>query len=136
MLANNDQLTSIHQNQTMKRTLDSKQITLYAILLSVVLNASGQLLFKAARFAQPDASMLALFLRVETWAGFVTYGLSSIAWLWVLSRAQLSYAYPTLALTFPVVVGLSAVLFAESISMMRLLGVTMIIIGVATLARS
>src|SRR5437764_4857340 len=45
------------------------------IMLSVALNAAGQICFKAARMAQPDASVLALFLPPETWGGVLIYGL-------------------------------------------------------------
>lgn len=106
------------------------------VLFSVVLNAAGQLLFKAARAAQPDASVLHLFLHPETWCGFLIYGLSAICWLWVLARAQLSLAYPILSLTFPIVLGLSALFFAEVISPMRWAGVGIIVIGVSLLART
>jgi drug/metabolite transporter (DMT)-like permease len=106
------------------------------VLVSVALNAIGQILFKAARTAQPGASLFPLFFRVETWAAFVIYGLSAICWLWVLSRARLSIAYPLLSLTFPIVVGLSALLFSESIAAMRWIGVGVIVTGVSLLART
>ncbi len=114
----------------------SKRLALTVLLASVVLNAAGQLLWKAARSAQPDASLLALFLRYETWGGFILYGLSAVCWLWVLSRAQLSFAYPILSLSFPVVVALSMLLFDESISPMRWMGVIVIVVGVSLLART
>jgi len=106
------------------------------VLLCVALDSIGQILLKAARAALPDASLFSLFLRVETWAAFIVYGLSTVCWLWILSRAQLSFAYPLLSLTFPIVVGLSAILFAESITPMRWLGVGVIVTGVSLLARS
>ena len=106
------------------------------ILLSVALNAAGQICFKAARMAQPDASVLALFLHPETWGGLLIYGLSAVCWLWVLARAQLSLAYPILSLTFPIVLGLSAVFFAETITPLRWAGVGVIVVGVSLLART
>ena len=106
------------------------------VLLSVALNAIGQILFKAARAAQPDASVLSLFFHVETWAAFIIYGLSAVCWLWILSRAPLSLAYPLLSLTFPIVVGLSVILFSESISPIRWVGVGVIVTGVSLLART
>jgi multidrug transporter EmrE-like cation transporter len=115
---------------------DSRRLALQAVLVSVALNAAGQLLFKAARAAQPDASLIALFTRPETWAGIVLYGLSAVVWLWVLSRTHLSYAFPILSLAFPIVVALSAVLFAEPISTMRWIGVGVIMLGVSLLART
>jgi len=108
---------------------------LRGVLLSAALNAIGQILFKAAA-AHPKASLFSLFLRVETWGGLVVYGLSAVCWLWVLSRAPLSLAYPILSLTFPIVVGLSAFFFSESILPMRWAGVGLIVVGVSLLART
>lgn len=106
------------------------------VLFSVALNAAGQLLFKAARVAQPDASVLQLFLHHDIWAGLCIYGLSALSWLWVLARAQLSLAYPILSLTFPIVLGLSALFFAEAIPPLRWVGVGIIVLGVSLLART
>jgi len=106
------------------------------VMLSVVLNSAGQLLFKAARMAQPDASVLHLFLHPGTWYGLCIYALSALCWLWVLARAQLSLAYPILSLSFPIVLILSTCFFAEAISLMRGVGVAIIVIGVSLLART
>ncbi len=117
-------------------TWDAKRAALCGVLCSVALNATGQLLFKAARSAHPDASLMALFLEPQTWIGFIVYGLSAVCWLWVLSRAQLSLAYPSLSLTFPIVVGCSAALFGEAVSLERWAGVGVIVVGVSLLART
>lgn len=120
--------------QTMTQLLQKN--ILAGVMLSVVLNATGQLLFKAARSAHPEAALTTLFLYPETWLGFMVYGLSAVVWLWVLTKAQLSYAYPILALTFPLVVALSAFFFAESVSVLRWIGVGVIVVGVSLLART
>ena len=117
-------------------TLDHQRAVLGAVLLSVVLNAAGQVLFKSAYVAQPEASLFSILPRLEIWGGFIVYGLSAVCWLWVLSRAQLSFVYPILSLAFPIVVGLSAVLFSESISAMRWTGVGLIVVGVSFLSRT
>ena len=118
------------------RHQNPRRIVLVGVLLSVALNAAGQILFKAARAAQPEASVLALFLHPDTWGGLLIYGLSAVCWLWVLARTQLSLAYPILSLTFPIVLGLSAVLFAETITPLRWAGVGVIVVGVSLLART
>jgi len=117
-------------------TSDHQRAVLGAVLLSVALNAAGQVLFKSAYAAQPEASLFMILPRLEIWGGFIVYGLSAICWLWVLSRAQLSFAYPILSLAFPIVVGLSAVFFSESISAMRWTGVGLIVVGVSFLSRT
>lgn len=93
-------------------------------------------MFKAARSAQPDASVARLFLHLETWIGLVIYGFSAVCWLWVLARTPLSLAYPILSLTFPIVLTLSMVLFAEVITPLRWAGVGVIVAGVSLLART
>jgi multidrug transporter EmrE-like cation transporter len=113
-----------------------KHAALLVLLFSIVFNAAGQVFWKSARLVQPDASLLELFLHYQTWVGFALYGLSALCWLWVLSRAQLSYAYPILALSYPIVVGLSALLFTEAVSILRWIGVAIIVIGVSLLART
>ncbi len=113
-----------------------RKTTIWTLLLVIGLNSAGQILFKAVRAAHPDATVLLLFLDFKIWAAFIIYGLSALCWLWVLSRAQLSFVYPMLSLTFPIVVGLSAVLFSESILPMHWAGVGVIVFGVSLLART
>ena len=115
---------------------DSQLRVLRWVLLCVALNALGQILLKAAHAAAPDSSVLSLFLHIETWSAFIIYGLSAVCWLWILARAQLSWAYPLLSVTFPIVVGLSAILFSESITPMHWVGVGVIVTGVSLLVRS
>lgn len=116
--------------------MHSQRAVLWGVLICVALNAGSQVLFKAVRAAHPDAAMFSLFLQLGIWAGFILCGLSAMCWLWVLSRAQLSFAYPMLSLTFPIVVALSVVLFSEAIVPMRWAGVGVIVIGVSLLART
>lgn len=123
----------------MERQIDtdiSKKTAFLVLLLSVGFNAIGQLLFKASRLAQPDASIIQLFFQVELWGGLVLYGLSAVTWLWVLSKVPLSYAYPILALSFPIVVALSAFTFSETVSLVQAGGLALIIVGVSLLART
>ncbi len=113
-----------------------KRAALLVLLISVICNAVGQLFFKEARVAHPGASLVLLFTHYEIWLALLFYGLSALSWLWILSRAPLSYAYPILALSFPIVVGLSAVFFSESISPLHWIGVAVIVSGVALLSRT
>jgi len=116
--------------------LNHQRAALGAVLVSVVLNSVGQVLFKSAYAAQPGASLFSVLPHLEIWGGFIVYGLSAVCWLWVLSRAQLSFAFPILALSFPIVVGLSAVIFSEPISAARWTGVGLIMVGVSFLSRT
>lgn len=115
---------------------NGRKVILAGVIFSALLNATGQIFFKAARAAYSEASLLSLFTHVETWIGLAVYGVSAACWLWVLSRAPLSFAYPILSVTFPIVVCASAFLFSELILPLRWLGVGMIMVGVSLLART
>ena len=75
-------------------------------------------------------------LAANPWAALVFYGLSAVSWLWVLARAQLSFAYPVLALSFPLVVAASSVIYGEPVSLLHWAGVAVIFLGVSLLART
>ena len=64
------------------------------------------------------------------------YALGSIFWLFVLSRFELSYAYPFGALSYVLITAASWFIFREDIPAMRLVGIGCIMIGILILARS
>lgn len=127
-------------SESMNSLNKDKINTFTILLLSVVLNASGQLLFKSVfvgdQFDLSGSSILKFLLNPSVLIGLMLYGISAICWLWVLSRVQLSLAYPVLALSFPLVVGGSYLLFGEGVSLIRWGGVGVIMLGVSLLART
>jgi multidrug transporter EmrE-like cation transporter len=124
------------QEKSIMAKCSDRKILLGGVILSALLNATGQIFFKAARSAHSDASLFSLSAQPEIWGGLAVYGLSSVCWLWVLARAPLSFAYPILSLTFPIVVGVSAIFFSELILPLRWMGVGLIMLGVSFLART
>jgi len=62
--------------------------------------------------------------------GFILYGVSSLLWLMVLSKRDLSYAYPMIAAGYVLVVFLSWVFFKEEIPLLRIAGLVLICAGV------
>jgi multidrug transporter EmrE-like cation transporter len=47
-----------------------------------------------------------------------------------MTKFELSYAYPFMSLAFVLVLGLSAVFFQEAITMPKVLGLSLIILGI------
>ena len=127
----------------------SRSIGLTLILSSIVLSAAGQLCMKAGMQAlhhAGGADLLSSFgaasplvLRESvlwTAAGLASYGLSLVAWLAVLARYPLSFAYPLLSLSY-VLVYLGATHWArlmEPATPLRTAGTLLILAGVALIS--
>ena len=62
--------------------------------------------------------------------GLFLYGISTIFWLLVLSRVDLSLAYPMIALGYVFVLLVSIVFLGEKVNVTRWLGTALIVLGV------
>jgi len=113
------------------------------ILFSVVTGSAGQLVMKHGMnsigkiHASHAASKLAsAFLNPFVLGGFALYGISALMWMVILSRVNLSYAYPMVSLGYVIVVVSSRYLFHEPVTAQRLLGTLVICFGVFLISRS
>ena len=115
------------------------------ILVCVVLGVGGQLLLKQGMSADRDVvdrvsevlpRLLKAALNPVVIAGFVLYALSAALWLIVLTRAELSWAYPMLSLGYVINAAAAHYLFGEVVSVTRWLGIGFIILGVWLVARN
>ena len=68
--------------------------------------------------------------------GYIIYGVSSLSWLVVISRVELSLAYPMIAVGYVLIVILSRILFAEHVTPLRFVGTLVICFGVFLLSRT
>ncbi|MCA9750977.1 MAG: 4-amino-4-deoxy-L-arabinose transferase [Gemmatimonadetes bacterium] len=115
------------------------------ILVCVVLGVCGQLLLKQGMSSDPDAvdrmgEVLPRLLRAAVnpvvLAGFTFYAVSAALWLIVLTRAELSWAYPMLSMGYIAVVVLSRVFFQEPVTATRFLGTLVVAFGVWLISRT
>lgn len=82
-------------------------------------------------------SLVAFILRSPlVLLGLGLYGVGALAWIAVLSRLNLSLAYPFLALNFVLIVMVSRFVLGESVPTLRWLGVGVICLGILLVARS
>lgn len=108
-------------------------------LVSAALGLLGQI---AWRYAVPRgtsldaASLLKLLLDWRVIAGFALYALSTLAWLAALSRGELSELYPVISLNYALALIVGWLLFGESVTLAKVLGVALILMGVASIALS
>jgi multidrug transporter EmrE-like cation transporter len=115
------------------------------IIFSVSLNAAAQLLIRkgmlkigevpsdiASIFKAAPAMMSNLFL----WFALLAYALSVVLWMVVLSKVEVTFAYPFLSLGFVFVTISSFLIFNENISLLRIAGIAFICLGVFFVSRS
>jgi multidrug transporter EmrE-like cation transporter len=116
------------------------------IITCVTLSAVSQLVMKIGMSSSPVQSALALGSRLETaWAvatnihvilGLGMYVLGAGMWLLVLSKADISLAYPFVGLGFILTMLLGWLFLDESVGIARLTGTLLIAIGAILVARS
>lgn len=90
---------------------------------------SGDLLYYKDMF-------LKTFLHPYIIAGLSMYVLSAVSWLVVLSRVNLSFAYPFAGFGYIIVMFISWRFLQEPVSAIRLLGAALIGLGVVLISRS
>ncbi len=122
-----------------------KTPVLLLLLLGVFLNALAQLGLKSATATSgaitlERSSLIAaagtLLSTPVFWAALAAYGLSVIVWVIGLSRVPVSQAYPLLSLGY-VLTALGAwAMLGETLSMQRIAGIAVIIVGVYLVSRS
>ena len=71
-----------------------------------------------------------IFFRVSVLSGFGSYGISTIIWLYVLTKADLSFAYPFISISYIAVILIGPWLFKESINRWKIIAIALIILGV------
>jgi drug/metabolite transporter (DMT)-like permease len=119
---------------------------LAAVVVSVLLSALAQIVLKAGMtrpevvqaLAAGAAGPIALAVGTQPLvvAGLALYGLGMVVWLFVLSRIDVSLAYPFVSLGIVVTMGLGHLVFGEVISVARAAGAALIIGGILVLAAS
>lgn len=115
------------------------------ILFGVTLNAVAQLLLKKGmtvigHFAFTGGEILkivpAVALNPYVVGGLFSYVLSVGLWMLVLSRVDVSAAYPFLSVGYIIAAFGGWLFFAEDLSLTRMFGIALICVGVVFVARS
>jgi len=115
------------------------------LLLGVLLNAAAQLLLKTGseRISELHfswANIIPMGLQLITsphiMLGLFFYVISVVVWIAVLSRVDVSIAYPMLSIGYIVNAIAAHYLFGEAITTTRVSGIFLILVGVYLVARS
>jgi multidrug transporter EmrE-like cation transporter len=100
-----------------------------------ILGAAAQILMKTGANNLAHVGLLGMASNLPLMAGYAFYGLSTVLLVLALRDGELSLLYPVIALTYVWVTGLSFVVFHDTINIPKLLGISVIVIGVAILGR-
>ena len=105
-----------------------------------LLGAAAQILIKSGAGALgPHASILQTAVGMITipalFFGYALYGVYTVVLILALRHGELSVLYPVIALTFVWVTIASALVFHEEMNAAKLVGITIIMGGVAVLGR-
>ncbi len=115
------------------------------ILFTVLTNAAAQLMLKQGMLALGDISfagtnpvlkILQIVFSPWIFFGLATFVISMASHLFVLSKVELSFAYPFLSLAYVAVAIFAYYLFAEDLNALRIAGIGFICVGTVLIAQS
>lgn len=115
------------------------------ILFTVLTNAAAQLMLKQgmmtlspAVMAQANIVWKLLQIVFHPWVffGLATFVVSMASHMFVLSKVDLSFAYPFLSLAYVAVAVLAWLLFKEDLGTYKIAGIAFICIGTVLIAQS
>lgn len=113
------------------------------VLIAVSFSVSGELLLKTGMnqigvfsFHNLLPTLGRILTHPRILGGFGLFALGALFWLAVLSRVNLSWAYPMLSLGYILVLVFSALILKEHVAPARWLGAVVICLGVYLVSRS
>lgn len=117
-------------------------MTAYLIaLLSILLGAVAQILLKmgVSGATRGEAfvyrAIPGLLTDLRFGAGIIVYAASLLLWLYVLSRLEVSRAYPMVSIGYIVTMVLAYIFVGESLTLYKIAGAIFIIAGVWLIAK-
>jgi multidrug transporter EmrE-like cation transporter len=124
---------------------EKKMKLLILILTPIAIGVVAQIFLKmgmlqVGKFAITGSNIIPQFIKIfmnpAVFVGFTLYFISALMWLIVLSRVELSFAYPLLSVGYVLILIASWLLFKENVSLIRWSGVIVICFGVYLISRS
>lgn len=114
------------------------------IFLTIIFTVYGQLILKwrissfgplPVEFFEKLKFLILLLFDPAIFSGFAAAFLASLAWMAAMTKFELSHAYPFMSLNFVVVLLLSGWLLSEPVTIQRIFGVALIVLGTVVAAR-
>jgi len=115
------------------------------ILLSVSLNAFAQLFIRQGMLKMGNIALkmdalwnmtVQAISNVYIWAGMLSYAISIFLWMVVLSKVNVSLAYPFLSIGYILTAIIAYFVFGEPLTWQKIAGILIICVGVIVLTYS
>ena len=109
------------------------------ILISVLLNCAAQLcilIVGEVGMSGMVQNLGAMISNLWLWGAMVCYAVSILMWMAVLSKVEVSFAYPFLSIGYVVAALVGYYFFDESLTFTRISGIMVICVGVYLISRS
>lgn len=113
------------------------------ILGSVLLNCLAQVLMRKGMLAVGQVGLSGLVthavdmvLNAWLWGAMACYGVSIVLWMLVLSKVQVSFAYPFLSIGYIVAAVVGYFWMGETLDAYKISGILIICFGIIVLSRS
>ncbi len=106
-----------------------------SLLLSIVFGIGGQLLLKAGA-SRASGNIIAQLFAPLSICGLALYFFSAMAYMYALRKLPVSVAFPTVAISYPIVALLAYWTAGEQLGLNRILGIGLVVAGVALIHRS
>lgn len=113
------------------------------VLFNCVISVCGQLCLKISMNKVGRIGMNelhsggALLLKVLSmpliWVGLALYAVGAVVWLIILSRVNLSVAYPLLSINFILIILAAWLFLGETLSVQRIIAISIICAGIVVL---
>lgn len=75
------------------------------------------------------SNIMTLFSSPWMWAGGIFYVLGTLWWFYIISREDLSYVYPMVSIGYILTAIAGVIIFKESVSMIRWVGMGIVSLG-------
>jgi len=121
-------------------------LELTILLTAIAMGAVGQIAMKAGmnqvRKSSGDSlgpiiqALPKMFSNLFVLLGIAIYLLSTVLWLWVLSKVPLSFAYPMISLSYVIIIIAGKWIFKERIDIWKITAIVLILAGVVALGYS
>ena len=114
---------------------------LLLILLNTTILVSGQFLWKFGMMNKSHEfgsllQILKVLFSPYIFAGLVMYGIATVIWLFILTKVQLSVAYPLQSFAYIITIFAAYYVFGEPITFWKVVGVLFIMFGVSIIGLS